>query len=277
MKKIKIVNIIKMVILIVILFSIFLNFKFYYILSSLLEEKEKIENMLQNNTILLKKSEEDKREKIYNLIKNSKAAEKKPQISNTEMPYYKNRVSQFEILPNKKNQIIFVGDSITDGCEWNELFQNNSVKNRGISSDTTKGVLKRIEQINILKPKKVFIMIGVNDLGTKVSIEEIIKNYREIVKNIKEKSKKSGIIIQSILPVNENYVGNIKNNSVIKLNQEIKKMAEDEKLLFVDLYNLYLDKTGNMDMSFTYDGIHLNGKGYSLWRDNIEKLVKIKE
>lgn len=53
--------------------------------------------------------------------------------------YYYQRVSLFEQLPISSDDILFIGNSITDGGEWSELFQNSHVKNRGISGDTTWG------------------------------------------------------------------------------------------------------------------------------------------
>ncbi|HRN58259.1 MAG TPA: sialate O-acetylesterase, partial [Agriterribacter sp.] len=67
-------------------------------------------------------------------------------------------------LPQTKNDILFVGNSITDGNEWNELFDNSKMKNRGISGDISAGVIHRIDEIANRKPGKVFLMIGVNDL-----------------------------------------------------------------------------------------------------------------
>ncbi|HUX93953.1 MAG TPA: GDSL-type esterase/lipase family protein, partial [Ignavibacteriaceae bacterium] len=81
-------------------------------------------------------------------------------------PYYKQRASHFETLPNEENGIVFIGDSIINGCEWSELIQNSNIKNRGIISDTTEGILNRIDKTLEAKPKKIFIMIGVNDLSS---------------------------------------------------------------------------------------------------------------
>lgn len=77
--------------------------------------------------------------------------------------YWNQKASMYSILPNESNEIIFLGDSITDRCEWFELLSNPNVKNRGLSGDKTSGVLDRLSEITESKPFKVFIMIGVND------------------------------------------------------------------------------------------------------------------
>jgi len=79
-------------------------------------------------------------------------------------PYYVARISIFDQIPLSSDDIVFVGDSITDQGEWEQLFHSLNVKNRGIGADTTQGVLHRLQEITNAKPKKIFLMIGINDL-----------------------------------------------------------------------------------------------------------------
>lgn len=79
--------------------------------------------------------------------------------------FYDQRATLFETLPTSKDDIIFLGNSITNGCEWAELLGNAHAKNRGISGDTTNGVLDRLHVITAGKPSKVFLLIGINDLS----------------------------------------------------------------------------------------------------------------
>jgi len=130
-------------------------------------------------------------------------------------PYWKHRVTLFEVLPNNPNEIIFLGNSITDGCEWSELFGNPSIINRGISGDRTDGVLQRLSEVTESKPSKVFIMIGVNDISGGIELNKITLNYRDIIEKIKSDSPDTKIYIQSVLPtLNHPFV---KNDSVVVL------------------------------------------------------------
>ena len=79
--------------------------------------------------------------------------------------YNLQRRSLFEVLPVYSSDIVFLGNSITDGCEWAELFNNRHVKNRGISGDRSGWLLDRLDPIVGGHPKKLFLMIGVNDLA----------------------------------------------------------------------------------------------------------------
>ena len=55
--------------------------------------------------------------------------------------------SLFEQLPIRGNDIVFLGNSITDGCEWAELFNNRHIKNRGISADRSGWLLDRLDPV----------------------------------------------------------------------------------------------------------------------------------
>ena len=87
--------------------------------------------------------------------------------------YYHQRVTLFRALPQTKEDIIFLGNSITDGGEWGELFNDIKIKNRGISGDITAGVLHRLDELANGKPAKVFLLIGVNDLARNITADSI--------------------------------------------------------------------------------------------------------
>lgn len=92
--------------------------------------------------------------------------------------YYLDRKDLFENLSSskdKKEKIVFLGDSLIDKGEWNELLSNEDIANRGINGDTTEGVLNRIDSVIALVPKKAFIMIGTNDVGRGESKDIILK------------------------------------------------------------------------------------------------------
>lgn len=61
--------------------------------------------------------------------------------------YYARRATLFDLLPVYSSDIIMLGNSLTDGAEWNELFDNCHVKNRGIVGDIIPGFFERLEPI----------------------------------------------------------------------------------------------------------------------------------
>ena len=119
--------------------------------------------------------------------------------------FYEQRASLFDELKVEQSDIIFLGNSITNGAEWAELFNNYSVKNRGISGDTCEGVYDRLESILRGHPRKVFLLIGINDLGRGSSSDFVVKGIKKIVCKIIEDSPNTEVYIQSLLPVNNRF------------------------------------------------------------------------
>jgi len=192
--------------------------------------------------------------------------------------YYYQKKSHFESLPNGEDEIIFLGNSITDGCEWAELFQDLRIKNRGIIGDNTDGILFRLNEVTESKPLKIFIMAGVNDLSQNISLTQILYNYENIIKSIKRSTPKTKIYVQSVLPVNpafpkfKSVTG--KTQQIKELNSDLKKVAMIHKVEFIDLFNVLKDSSEHLDKKYTVDGLHLNADGYMLWKNTIEHLVK---
>ena len=77
--------------------------------------------------------------------------------------FYYQRSTLFAELPVKSGDIVFLGDSQTNGCEWHEMLDRPNVKNRGISSDVIQGFADRVDAIVAGRPAKIFILGGVND------------------------------------------------------------------------------------------------------------------
>lgn len=191
--------------------------------------------------------------------------------------YYYHKKDLFEKLPNTEHEIIFLGNSITDGAEWSELFNDLRIKNRGISGDITDGILYRLDEVTESKPDKIFLMIGVNDLARGTSSQQILLNYEKIIKTIKDDSPKTKLFIESVLPVNNTFSGfknhTSKNKEIIALNNDLKALAITFSAKYLDLHSSFLDNNGKLDAKYTEDGLHLNGAGYMLWKSKIEDYV----
>ncbi len=184
--------------------------------------------------------------------------------------YYQQRVTHFRSLSQTKSDIIFVGNSITDGAEWSELFHDLRVKNRGISGDISAGVLNRSDEIAQRKPSKVFLMIGINDLARGITPDSIIRNITLALRYIKYYSPASKMFVQSILPVNDAF-GKFnshtnKGKSILQLNDTLLRLADSLHYTFIDLYHSFCDQQGKLNAAFTNDGLHLTGDGYLLWK-----------
>lgn len=191
--------------------------------------------------------------------------------------YWDQRVSLFDTLPIYRNDIVFLGNSITDGGEFPELFGNPDIKNRGIRSDVINGVRKRLYQVTSGHPAKIFLLIGINDVSHHLGAEKIADNYRQLVQEIREQSPETKLYVQSVMPINNSF-GRYKNligmeKVIVSLNQKLKEIAAQEGAEYVELTPALADSKGNLRKEFTNDGLHLTGRGYRAWAAAITDLV----
>jgi hexosaminidase len=184
--------------------------------------------------------------------------------------YFHQRASLFSLLPASNQDIVFIGNSITDGSEWSELFGDSRIKNRGISGDITAGVLYRAKELAAGKPARVFMMIGVNDLARGITTDSIVKNILLAVAYLRQESPSTRIFVQSVLPVNRIY-GKFgghtsKAAEIVRVNDALKNHAAANGYRFVDLTLGFSNGKGELQAELTNDGLHLNGKAYLLWK-----------
>ena len=213
------------------------------------------------------------KEEIDEIMKYDKFAEDMELWNKGMKAYYNHKKENFETLPNTENEIIFLGNSITDGCEWSELFQNPNIKNRGIGGDDTDGILERLTEVTESQPAKIFILIGTNDLAKGKTVEYIVENYKKIISRIISESPDTKIYIQSELPTDDAIHFTRKNSDLMLINEKLKDVAKDNKLVYIDLFSLFASGDNKLDKKYSLDGLHLNGEAYLLWKKEIEKYL----
>lgn len=197
-------------------------------------------------------------------------------LQHSEAGLYQHRRQLFEQLPTQAGAIIFLGDSQTALCEWRELMGDTLlILNRGIVGDQVDGVTNRLEEILRHQPTKILLLIGVNDLLFGKTNADIELRYRELVKKIRRDCPAALLVLESILPVNNNIKNTgIRNEQIQALNARIAQIARDYTLPFVDIYGPLTDSAGNLARRFTADGLHLNSPGYLVWRRQLEPFFK---
>jgi lysophospholipase L1-like esterase len=157
---------------------------------------------------------------------------------------YKELVAKWQAEPQSKKDYIFLGNSITAGTDWAKLLGLPQAINRGISGDITFGVLERLQPIIDGKPKKIFILIGINDVSRNIPDSVIINNYKKMISRIRKGSKNTEIYFNTLLPVNasfekfKNHYG--KDDHILHLNDEIRRLAA-KNVTIIDLYPQFLD------------------------------------
>lgn len=171
----------------------------------------------------------------------------------------------------KTENIVFLGDSITEIYPIEEIYGNLPIIKKGISGYTTENILENLaEMVYKYNPTKIFLLIGTNDYKDECDtdkMEEVLGNIKKIVKKIKKNRKNAKIYIESIYPVNRNMdkamVANRENDIIIKTNNELKKYCKENNLIYINVYNQLTDEYGNFDKNYTYDGLHPNTMGYA--------------
>ncbi len=172
---------------------------------------------------------------------------------------------------NAKADIVFFGDSLTYYGNFSMVFPNKIVCNLGLRGDTIQGMIDRVEQVCLLEPDKVFLMAGINDVAC-YSDTGFETMYEKLVSIIMQKLPNAGIIIQSLLPVNDQeFQISCHNHQIEECNKIIMGIASNHKLQFVDLYTQY-EKNGILAKEDTLDGLHLCTSKYLIWYDLVKGL-----
>ena len=174
-----------------------------------------------------------------------------------------------------KGQIVFIGDSITDLYILDDHYSKLDLAtyNRGIGGDTTSGVLKRL-QVSLfdIKPSKVVLLIGTNDINSNV-YDGAINRYEQIIDNIYKELPEVELYCVSVIPQNDDIEAfsgeriQENNNKVVELNEGIKKLTAKYGATYIDLFSQISDENNCLIKDYSDDGLHLNVKGLSVWTE----------
>lgn len=191
---------------------------------------------------------------------------------------YYQRASLFDILPVDSTTIVFLGNSLTHGCEWHELLGMPNVVNRGINGDVVAGIEQRLAPIVKGRPAKIFLMLGANDVSHDLSADSIATAIGALVDHIKRESPSTRLYLQSMLPINNSF-GRYKKmagkEEVIRdINKRLEALAAEKGVCWINLYPHFCDEKSDLRSDFTNDGLHLLAPGYLVWREIVMPYVK---
>jgi lysophospholipase L1-like esterase len=179
-----------------------------------------------------------------------------------------------------EQRIVFMGNSITS--EWlkthPEFFKGKPYVNRGISGQTTPQMLVRFRADVIdINATVVVILAGTNDVAgnTGPSTLEMIFNNIKSMSEIAQ-ANNVHVILCSVLPAFDYpwSPGLEPNVKIPKLNTMIKTYAEKNQLYYLDYFSALDDGNKGMISNYTYDGVHLNLKGYQLIEPMVEEAIQ---
>ncbi|MEH1942657.1 MAG: SGNH/GDSL hydrolase family protein [Nostoc sp.] len=164
---------------------------------------------------------------------------------------------------------ILVGDSLSMWFPREKLPTGKLWLNQGISGDTSSGVLKRLGAFSATRPDVIYIMAGINDLRKGASDETILRNYRRIIRRLRQAHPQTQIIVQSILPTR---LPKISNSRIRHINTQLTLIAKQESANYLNVYSWFTDMEGNLRPELTTDGLHLSQEGYDVWRSALQQI-----
>lgn len=173
-----------------------------------------------------------------------------------------------------KGALVFLGDSITQG--WPDLqaaFAGAKVANRGISGDTTRGMLIRLqEDVIALEPKGVVLLMGTNDIEENASPEIIVQNATSIIAELKKHNQDMPIVLCLIFPSSETKTR--PTQTIQTTNQLLMRSVRgDKQITVLDTFSLFKNESGDAKPSLFPDLLHLNSDGYAVWASALRPVL----
>ena len=177
----------------------------------------------------------------------------------------------------KKIQIVFYGDSITRAWQeengikvWNEFYGNLSAVDYGVPGDRTEHLVCRIRSGEVigLQPKVVILKIGTNNMDFNTA-DDIAKGVKAVIDSLSDEISNVQILLLAILPRSGPL-----NAKVKQTNELIGKFNDGKSLRFLNMNSHFEDDKGVILKDLYTDGVHLTEKGYRLWAQTMDPLLK---
>lgn len=187
--------------------------------------------------------------------------------------YYQQRLSTFWGEPvAAPGSVVLVGDSLTEEHDFTGVCGAAPVVNRGISADTTVGVLFRVPEIARHRPAAALVMIGIADLRIGRSPARVAETYEAVLVALRSRSPQTKLVVQSVLPIDPKRFGSeIDPASVVELDRRLAEVARRQGATYLDLFPAFARGNVLAD-ELSKDGVHLTEPGYRLWHERIAQL-----
>ncbi len=175
--------------------------------------------------------------------------------------------SSFESRPS----IVFLGDSITERGQWADWFPDRQTHNLGVGGSTTDDVVARLDSVVELRPEAISLLIGTNDLGTRKSVEHLVRNIEFVLVALRKALPGTRMLVQSIMPRGREFSAQIQD-----ANRHLRQFAPSVKAQYLDLWPSFAQEDGEIDPALSDDRLHLTDEGYERWlselRPGLERL-----
>lgn len=196
-------------------------------------------------------------------------------------PANENRHRTFvEIAKGAPIEMLFVGDSITDGWRnagqpiWDANWAPYKPANFGIGGDTTQGVLWRMQngELDGYQAKLIVLMLGTNNINRN-PVDEIVDGDRLIVEEFKKRQPQAKVLLLGIFPRNPDPANPLR-ATIKEINGKLARLADNKQVFFMDIGEKFLAPDGTLTTEIMPDGLHPNLRGYKIWAEAISGRVK---
>lgn len=178
--------------------------------------------------------------------------------------------------PSYFDDALFIGDSRTVGlCEYGTLKNADYFASTGMSiyklwdetlSVEDVGRVSLYELLNLKQYGKIYIMLGINELGYKT--EKTIAETEETIQKIKEQQPEATIYLSAnlhVTKVRSERDKRINNKKIDKFNQKLETLTDNKGVYYIDVNEEFDDENGNLRSECTGDDVHVYAKYYQDW------------
>jgi lysophospholipase L1-like esterase len=161
---------------------------------------------------------------------------------------------------SSRESIVFVGDSITAGGDWQKWFPDYAVSVEATPGDVTDRLTERLPAIIELQPETLAILIGANDFGQNRSVEYVVRSIEYFLAMVRQDVPGSRTLVQSIMPRGREYSSDIQ-----EANRHLRQYALNVHAQYLDLWPAMATDEGELRPELTTDRLHLTPEGYEAW------------
>lgn len=165
--------------------------------------------------------------------------------------------------------IAFFGDSLIASGHWSDYFPEQNCITLGFLGKRVKPLAARLYDIKNLRPEKIFLMAGINDIVIGAKPEHMEKDYRLLFDKLRGYP---AVYVQSVLPVSGRRRS--KNIPIRRCNEMLSLLCEEYGFTYIDLHPYLADEQGDLQRKYrSRDGLHLSPAGYTAWAEAIRPYV----
>ena len=166
--------------------------------------------------------------------------------------------------------VVMIGDSITWAGKWESRFPGVRIVNRGIPGYKTADVLSELDATIALRPKKAFLMIGINDLLSMAPVDQVYNATIAIVRRLRA----AGIPVVMLATLECSRKTCMQAvDWVRELDGKLEAFARAQKIPYIDLNPKLTDPDSGLLPAYTWDGLHLSEPAYAIWADAIRPTI----